>query len=77
MKAWTLTLLLMAGCAVSQEKKLNIELKNDTPYMIQFEAASLPFRKVVTLGPGESWNGWVLSQMAGKKIFVRIAEKKP
>lgn len=67
-------LLLVVGCSVPQNRKLDIALRNETdkPMILNMKAGILS--KKLILKPGQSWNGWIWKDLPISSVEVDIQE---
>jgi hypothetical protein len=68
-------LLFLASCACgSEERRVDIVLRNDSTRPIELRAYAGIFSKRLQLMPGEVWRGWVPLDFTGREIRVDVAE---
>ncbi len=67
--------LLGIGCAVDEEQRINITVKNTTGTTLIFRTRAGGFSRPIRLQPGQTWTGWVLRTTI-REIEVTIEEKR-
>lgn len=77
MKFLVLALILaIAGCAMPPAgKRIDVEIENKTKRAVNLRMRAGFFSRVITLGPGETWRGWVDPRFAGKEAVIVIEDK--
>jgi hypothetical protein len=71
-------LFLLSTCASpppsSSSQKLDITMRNRTPYPIEIQAKAGIFSRSIRLLPGEKWTGWVPTFVSVQGIEIEMVE---
>jgi hypothetical protein len=64
--------LILAGCATSQENKVEISIRNTTMEPLVIRVGSGIFTTSIMIPPGGRWSGWVDRRLIGSSGWATI-----